>query len=128
MTEPSYRGDAFNTLAYFVSAPTVSGIYRFTWRPRWSLQAAGIFSTAINYAMAPKVNNKAALKEAKRRKQQQKSAAKEKKRSEQEEVDIDVILKELEQEERRQRSIKAQIIPSDQPSPRAHATLTVLPR
>lgn len=81
----------------------------------------------------PKANaRKAQQKAARRELQQKKAAGKEhKKRQKQGEVDgeetpIEVLLQQLE-DEQRQRQIKAQAIPCNQPSPRAHASLTLLP-
>ena len=83
----------------------------------------------------PKGNvNKAQQKAARRELQQKKAAAKEqKKKHKRGEVDcdetpIDVLLQQLEEEHRQRQISKTQATPCNQPSPRAHATLTVLPR
>ncbi|XP_026192625.1 kelch domain-containing protein 4 [Cyclospora cayetanensis] len=82
----------------------------------------------------PKGSEKRAQRKAARRElQQKKAAAKEqKKRQKQgeidgEEVPIEVLLRQLEEEERQRQINKSQIVQCKQPTPRAHASLTALP-
>ena len=83
----------------------------------------------------PKSNSKKAQQKAARREvQQKKAAAKEQKKRQRrgdldcEEAPIDVLLKQLEDEQRQRQINKTQAIPCNQPSPRAHSSLTLLPR
>lgn len=77
---------------------------------------------------------KAQQKAARRELQQKKAAAKEqKKRQKQGQVDcdevpIDILLKNLEEEQKQRQLSKTQATPCSQPSPRAHASLTLVPR
>ncbi|KAL8433073.1 hypothetical protein Efla_006272 [Eimeria flavescens] len=85
--------------------------------------------------MAPPKNNarKAQQKAARRELQQKKAAAKEQKKKQKQgqidcdEVPIDVLLQQLEEEQRQRQINRTQITLCGQPSPRAHASLTLLP-
>ena len=77
---------------------------------------------------------KAQQKAARRELQQKKAAAKEQKKRQRygeidcEETPIDVLLQKLEEEQRQRQISKTQATLCSQPSPRAHSSLTLLPR
>ncbi|CDI76318.1 kelch motif domain-containing protein, putative [Eimeria acervulina] len=82
----------------------------------------------------PKGNTKKAQQKAARRElQQKKAAAKEQKKKQKkgevecDETPIDVLLQQLEEEHRQRQISKTQATLCNQPSPRAHASLTLLP-
>ncbi|CDJ49822.1 kelch motif domain-containing protein, putative [Eimeria brunetti] len=82
----------------------------------------------------PKGNTKKAQQKAARRElQQKKAAAKEQKKKQKkgevdcDETPIDVLLQQLEEEHRQRQISRTVATPCNQPSPRAHASLTLLP-
>ncbi|CDJ40445.1 kelch motif domain-containing protein, putative [Eimeria tenella] len=85
--------------------------------------------------MAPTKGNvqKAQQKAARRELQQKKAAAKEQKKKQRkgevdcDETPIEVLLQQLEEEQRQRQINKTQAVQCEQPSPRAHASLTLVP-
>ncbi|KAL8275037.1 hypothetical protein Esti_001093 [Eimeria stiedai] len=85
--------------------------------------------------MAPPKGNakKTQQKAARRELQLKKAAAKDQKKQKKQgrldcdELPIDILLQQLEEEQRQRQLSKTQVTPCSQPSPRAHASLTLLP-